>query len=113
MIFAHIKFTRKCIQTQILIQMCIDVFAQSGKKAALFTFRSCRLFPKINDAIDAQKQRCDITGNHRLMKRNIALAFFNNINQLVEQNLRICKIAGEMMTGNLISVIKAVGNIRM
>ena len=79
MIFAHIKFTRKCIQAQIFIQMCIDIFAQSGKKTALFAFGSRWALTHIDNAVDAKQQGRDVAGNHSFVKRNIALTFFYDV----------------------------------
>lgn len=111
-IFAHIKFPGEGIQTQILLQMGVDVFTQIAEQKGL-TRVDCRLFPLVYDAVDAQKKGCDITVQHGLVKDGDTLMFFDNIDQLSEQNLGGGKVGRKMMAADLIAVVITIENIRL
>ena len=112
-VFAHIEFAGKGIEAQILIQMRVDIFAKSGKKAALFALGSRWAFAHIDNAVDAEQQGCNVAGDHGIMKRNVALTFFDDVDQFVKEDLGIGKVTGKMMAGDLVSIIETIGDIRV
>ena len=55
-VLAHKKFPGESIETQILVQVGIDVLAQTGEQGILLGLGMGRLFSHIDDSVDAQHQ---------------------------------------------------------
>ena len=111
-IFAHIKFPGQGVQTQIFLQVGIDVLTDVGEEEGLL-YIGGGLLALVDDAVDGQQQGGNVAVQHGGVESGHPLMFLNDFNQFVEEDLGRGEIRGKMVAADLVAVLVAVGDVRL